>query len=59
MAADKAAEEKVMGEVLGFQTVTEGCHECGGGGVFSDGSQCEDCDGTGRAEYFVEDLNAQ
>ena len=48
-----------MGVVCGFLTEKEVCHECGGRGSFVDGSECEDCEGTGLGEYFVEDLNAQ
>ena len=48
-----------MGEVCGFLTEEEVCHGCDGHGKFSDGSICEECEGTGRAEYFIEALSAQ
>jgi len=41
-----------------FETETEVCHGCDGLGGFSDGSVCEECEGTGFADYFIEAVNA-
>ena len=48
-----------MGEIAGFVTEEEVCHGCDGAGSFMDGSTCEECEGTGNAEYFIDDLNAE
>jgi len=52
-------QQTEYGEICGFLIEKQACHECGGHGSFVDGSKCEDCDGSGIAEYFIQDLNAQ